>query len=540
MNYIITLSLLAAFPMDRLGQTVLMETPEGEISEAAQSEDLTQIAVSVYSYEDGTMKVMVNGKERGSYMGVWDLRFTKDGSLAYVALDDDNKMYFVLGSKTYGPYDYIGEYVLSEDGQHYAFRVGRGGAWNDEGYYFGGKYSVFHDGKMGKEYEFISSLTISPDGSEVSYVAHKGGKWDKRGSYSGGKMFVVRGEKEDKKYDWLFNLTYSPDGKHLAYIAASKGKWVKDEYMGGERMVVVDAKAPKKRYPMVTGIVFDSAGTACYIASLGGKWNENNYYVGGVYFLVTGESEGKKYDFAKGLVATKSGTVVYIAGEGGRWEDNNYVGGDYFIVQGKRKIGPYSYIGQPVVAREGDYYACMVSTGGRWDPSGYYEGGKYQVIPNFGAPSKEYDNINGNTIVLGDKEGFAFLAYEGGEWNEGSYEGGKVFGVCGQKESERYKVIFPASLNISPDGRHFSFTAQNPENGREFVVVDGQPLEGEHDYVFDRMLLSADGKYLAYNSVSDGKVYLNVVEVSKALRKPKEPEKKPDKGKDGKGGKGGK
>lgn len=532
MNHLIALSLLAAFPMDKMGQTVLMETPDGEVSEAVQSEDLTQIAVAIYSYEDDMMRVIVNGKEKGTYLSIWDLKFTKDGNLAYVALDTENKMYFVLGSKAYGPYDYVGEYVLSEDGQHYAFRIGTGGTWDEEGYYSGGKYAIFHDGKMGKEYEFISLLTLSPDGSEVSYVAHKGGKWGPGAIYDGGKMYVVRGNKEDKKYDWLFNLVYSPDSKHLAYIAGSKGKWVNGEYMGGERMVVVDAKAPKKKYPMVAGIVFDSAGTACYIAGLDGSWNENNYYVGGTYFLVTGESQGKKHDFAKGLVATKAGTVAYIAGEGGRWEAENYVGGDYFIVQGKRKTGPYNYIDLPVVAKEGDYYASLISTSGRWDPSGYYAEGKYMVVPNLGIPSKEYDNINGITIVLGEKEGFAFLAYEGGEWYEGSYEGGKVFGVCNQKESERYENIFPASLNISPDGKHFSFTAQNPENNKEFVVVDGQPLEGEYDFVFDKMLLSADGKYLAYNSVLENKVYLNVVEVAKALKKPKEP----DKGK-GKGGK---
>jgi len=534
MSYFITIGLFAAFPMDKIGQTVLMEAPDGEVSETAQSDDLTQVAVSFYSYEDGMMRVIVNGKEKGPYASVWDLRFTKDGNLAYVARDEDDKMYFVLGSKEYGPYDYAGEYVLSEDGQHYAFVVGKGGTWNEEGYYSGGKFSVFHDGSMGKEYDYISQLTLSPDGSEVSYIARKGGKWSGDATYSGGKMFVVRGGKEDKQYDLVSDLTYSPDGRHLAYIAGTGGKWVGEDYKGGERMVVVDAKALKKRYPFVEGIVFDSAGTVCYIASLNGKWNENDYYVGGVAFVVVGESEGKKYDFVKGLTATNSGTVIYIAGEGGRWEEGNYVGGDYYIVQGKRKIGPYNYISQPVVSKEGNYYACVASRGGRWDPSGYYAEGKYMVVPNLGNPSKEYESIAMNTLILGDKEGFAFLASEGGEWNEGSYDGGKVFGVCGQTESERYDVIFPASLNISPDGKHFSFTAQNPENSKEFVVVDGKPLEGEHDFVFDRMLLSPDGKYLAYNTVSDGKIYLNVVEVSEALRKPKEPEKKPDKGKGGK------
>ncbi len=529
MNYIISLGLLAAFPMDKMGQTVLMETPDGEVSEAVQSEDLTQIAASIYSYYDGMMRVTVNGQEKGTYASVWDLRFTKDGNLAYVALDEENRMYFVLGSKAYGPYDYVGEYVLSEDGQHYAFRIGKGGKWDDAGYYTGGKYAVFHDGKLGKEYEFITQLTLSPDGSEVSYVAHKGGKWGEDAIYYGGKVFVVKGAKEDKKYDQILELTYSPDGKHLAYIACSKGKWVEGQYVGGERVVVVDAKASKKKYPFVANIVFDSAGTACYVAGLDGTWNENNYYVGGTYFVVTGENPGKKHDFVKGLVATKAGTLAYVAGEGGRWEEENYIGGDYFIVQGKRKIGPYNYIDLPIAAKEGDYYVCMVSTGGRWDPSGYYSGGKYSVVPNLGTPSKEYDDINGANIVLGDKEGFAFLAYEGGEWYEGNYEGGKAFGVCNQKESERYDNIFPASLNISPDGKHFSMTAQNPENAKEFVVVDGKPLEGEYDFVFDRMLLSADGKYIAYNSVLEGKVYLNVVEVAKALKKPKEPDKGKDK-----------
>lgn len=536
MNHLIALSLLAAFPMDKQGQTVLMETPEGEVSEAVQSDDLTQIAVSVYSYWDGMMKIVVNGKEKGTYLRIWDLRFTKDGNLAYVALDAENKMYFVLGSKTYGPYDYVGEYVLSEDGQHYAFRMGRGGTWNDEGYYSGGKYAVFHDGNLGKEYEFISLLTLSPDGSEVSYVAHKGGKWSAYGAYDGGKMFVVRGAKEDKKYDWILGLAYSPNSKRLAYIAGSKGKWIEGEYVGGERMVVVDGKAPKKKYLMATGIVFDSSGTVCYIASPDGTWNANNFYVGGTYFVVTGESEGKKYDFIKGLVATKAGTVAYVAGEGGRWEEENYIGGDYYIVQGKRKTGPYNYIDLPVVAKGGDLYACVISTGGRWDPSGYYSGGKYRVVPNLGNISKDYDDINGSTLILGEKEGFAFLAYDGGEWYEGNYERGKIFGVWGSNESQRYDNIFPASLNISPDGKHCSFTTQNPENGKEFVVVDGKPLEGEYDFVFDKMLLSEDGKFLAYNSVLEDKVYLNVVEVAKALKKEKP--KEPEKPKGGKGGKG--
>ncbi|MGC8893485.1 MAG: hypothetical protein ACP5QG_01400 [candidate division WOR-3 bacterium] len=533
MNYLIAISLLAAFPMDKMGQTVLMETPSGEISEVVQSDDLTQIAMSIYSYDDSMMRVIVNGQEKGSYASVWDLKFTKDGNLAYVALDEENKMYFVLGSKTYGPYDYVGEYILSEDGQHYAFRIGKGGKWNESGYYSGGKYAVFHDGKLGKEYEFISLLALSPEGSEVSYVAHKGGKWSEDGAYNGGKMFVVRGGVEDKKYDWVSELIYSPDGKHLAYIAGSNGKMVDWQYVGGERVVIVDAKASKKKYPFVINLVFDSSGTACYIAGRDGSWSANNNYVGGTFFAVTGAGEGKKHDLVKGLIATKSGTLAYIAGEDGRWEEDQYIGGDYFIVQGKRKIGPYNYIDLPVVAKQGDYYACVVSTGGRWDPTGYYSGGKYSVVPSIGIPSKQYDDISGQTLILGDKEGFAFLAYEGGEWYEGSYEGGKVFGVCNQKESGRYNNIFPMSLNISPDGRHFSMTAQNPENSKEFIVVDGQPLEGENDFVFDRMLLSEDGKYLAYNSVVENKVYLNVVEVAKALKKEKPQE--PDKSKGGKG-----
>ncbi len=499
-----------------VGSTPIAPVEDYEVQEAVQSDDLSKLAV-VYVTETG-VRLEMNGELVGEFANVWDVSFTKDGNLVYVTLElDENgkdQMFFVMGDKKYGPYDYVGQYVISEDGQHYAFKIGTGGQWDETGYYTGGKYSVYHDGKQSKQYDMISNtIVLSPDGQEVAYVVRKGGKWNDEGSYVGGKEAVVRGSKKDSYHGLCYGLVYSPDSKHLAYLAVDGGKWRDGVYKGGKTKVYVDSKGMKKKYPFITNVVFDSKGTVYYIAGLNGKWSDDNQFYGGEYALVKNNKEGKKKPFIKGLAATQQGTVTYVYSEGGRWEDQNYVGGKYYIMSGPRRTGPYTYTSTAILSQKQDYFVYLVSEGGRWDPTGYYEGGKYTVRPNKGGASRSYDNIT--NIVLADSVGFAAVVYKGGQWSEGSYTDGDMLITWASYESPVYDYIFPESINLSKDGKNVAFTVPDSTQA-EHVVINGHMEENSHDFVFDRMLFSQDGKLLAYNSIDSGQVYLNVVKVPSA------------------------
>ena len=115
-------------------------------------------------------------------------------------------------------------------------------------------------------------------------------------------------------------------------------------------------------------------------------------------------------------------------------------------------------------------------------------------------------------MIFADSVGFALIGHKGGQWSGGSYEGGQMFVAWSTYESPAYDYIFPESVNLSRDGKNVSFTVQDTLQ-KEHVVVNGHMLEGAHDFVFDRMKFSPDGKFLAFNSVDSTQIYLNVVKV---------------------------
>ena len=508
----------------------IMDLPQGKTGSFVQSADMRSVALAT-RLTDGSTEIVLNGAGVDTCAGIAGFCFAAPGKLAYVATRKDGSMSFVLGEKEYGPYEYVGEYVVSANGLHYAFVIGKGGKWGGSAY-AGGKYSVLHDGAEGKEYDLVSGLLLSPTGEEVAYVAHKG-KWKKDGSYQDGKQFVVRGTKAEKGHGTCHNLVYSADGKHLAYIAVDKGKWADGAYRGGKAKVYLDGKGvTKNTFPYIPEMVLDSMDTPNYITADGGEWTEDWVYTHGTWRVARGKKLGKKYDFVKGLVSTAEGGVSYVAAERGKWTATGaYINAKFFVIEGKSRKGPYSWISEAWVAAKGNYFANIVSEGGRWDTTGYYEAGQYALTPNKGGRSKDYALIKG--VVLAEKGGFGFIAEESGHWNQGAYEGGTEFVVWGQKTSERYPCIVPGTLNLSPDGSHSAFVICDQALAKEFVVVDGFVLPDTADMMLSRMLFSADGRFLYYNSVRDGAVFLCTVDI------PALPIKSPAKvGESGPGGKG--
>lgn len=95
--------------------------------------------------------------------------------------------------------------IMSMDGQQHAFLTKRTGFGGNTNYL----YTVWRNGKQGREYENISNLKFTPDGQKLVYTAT-----------SNRKFFVIENEKEFGPYESLSHLGISPGGGSYAYLAS--------------------------------------------------------------------------------------------------------------------------------------------------------------------------------------------------------------------------------------------------------------------------------------------------------------------------------
>jgi hypothetical protein len=365
---------------------------------------------------------------------------------------------------------------------------------------------------VGKAYPAISGLVLSADASHWAYIALRDPA--KAAGQGGGAGFLVHDEAESQGWDYLGSLGLSRDGKRLACVAASGGTWAESargglRYGGGNWTVLVDGKAGDS-YDHVDFLSMSEDGRhLAFAASRGQAWGfvpgEGWDYSGGVTFVIRDGSPSPGYDLVSSLALSRDGKrLVYAAFRGGEWlgpsHGGGYGGGKGFVHRGEGQLEEYDWLGALVAGPGLSSWAIATGRGGEWIRSASgglsYGGGSYRVL----GPEGEGEAWDGLAFFQASADG-SVLAYAGGrsgEWRKNA-EGGWSYGkgswtvVAGQA---RFDLAYkPASLSLSPDGRHFAFYFPvkidrfdendlawwySPSDRPLRLVLDGKIQEGEY------------------------------------------------------------
>lgn len=252
------------------------------------------------------------------------------------------------------------------------------------------------------------------------------------------------------------SLKVSADSRRVAYAAKS----------GDKEFIVVDDKA-EKGYDYVTAPVFSLDGKrVAYYAKSDDK-----------EFAVVDREEGEKYDLIEWppIFSADGSRFAYCAGESGflkslifrRWS---------FVVDGK----------------EDEQYDTVYNNTFCFS----HDGKHYR----YGASSAEKRVIwveDGKEIDTGR---IADSAY--------GPTSPKQYNVVDEKEKKRYHDIGTGSLQFSPDGKRFAYTAKSGDGQKRFVIVDGKE-EKRYDEI-SKLNFSPDGKLVAYAAKSGDKWFVVV------------------------------
>jgi len=164
------------------------------------------------------------------------LQFTPDGELVYTAWEQ-KKPFVMIGEEKSDQFDVVQNPVMSPDGSHIAYIVGKGisvagavttppGCDTEEciqmfanmaGYAVGTRahtYFAVADGVMSLPYDEIANLAYSANGASLSFIGRRGDKWH-----------TVMDGKEGDSYDEIRGLQVSPDGKDHVYAARKGNVW---------------------------------------------------------------------------------------------------------------------------------------------------------------------------------------------------------------------------------------------------------------------------------------------------------------------------
>jgi Tol biopolymer transport system component len=211
------------------------------IPRVAFSPDSKSLAYVARSKADAF--VVLNGVKSQRFDGVSGVPvFSSDSNrLAYSVIEKvgkDIRMRLVVDGQPGAPYDFIGAYLFSRDGRHFAYAARRGE-----------KEMIVHGKIEHNAYDQVGIPIFSPRGRNLAYVIQDAGKWHvvenrEKGlpydmishpvfSSQGERMAylaslvpfyaVVADGKIQGSHLWAGEVVFSPDEKHLAYAAAGEG-----------------------------------------------------------------------------------------------------------------------------------------------------------------------------------------------------------------------------------------------------------------------------------------------------------------------------
>lgn len=376
--------------------------------------------------------------------------------LATIASDDKPPQAVPGHGEAPGAQDQPASYqvLFSESGTGVAYLVEKGG-----------KVSVLHNQKRGKEYAAVGTVVLSSDGRRIAYAALIDGKW----------RMVVDG-KEGRGFDTLLTPLFSPDCRHVAYLAKEGSTW----YM------VVDDRPNVGTMASYTTPEFSSDSTLiAYIETADS--NSNMRLI--VSDLTFGRQNVKRS--IGDLLFTTNREKTRIAAEQ--------------VVKGKHRIIDFAFA-KPDVVHEGPPYDIIerltVSDDGSSVAYCALKGGKRLLVLNDREESLPKGLLPELPVIRPDKKGAGLLL---------GFEGKISLHQSFYNSSEKGKTYDEAaSLTYSKDGRFYAYAARNGQNW--FVVANAK--EGP---AFDKVvtpLFSPDGKFLVYRARKEGKRFVVVADTN--------------------------
>lgn len=127
--------------------------------------------------------------------------FSKDGNHLCYSVARNGKQVLIVDGKERGIYDAVAEMRFSPSGDRFAFVVVEGSVRR-----------VITDGVAGNAYDTIGSLEFSPDGTTLAYPARANGKW----------LMVANDKPMGAPYDMISSPLFSPDSKHVIFLARTE------------------------------------------------------------------------------------------------------------------------------------------------------------------------------------------------------------------------------------------------------------------------------------------------------------------------------
>jgi hypothetical protein len=379
----------------------------------------------------------------------------------------------------------------------------------------GEEYLVVKRGERiftGKAYPAITGLALSADASHWAYIALKDPA--KAAGQDGGAGLLVRDEVEGPAWDYLGSLRLSRNGRVLACVAASGGTWAEAasrglRYGGGTWTVLVDGK-PGDSYDHVDFLSMSEDGRhIAFAASRGLAWgylpDEGWSYSGGRATVVSDGLASRGYDLVRALALSRDGKrMVFVASQGGEWlsagHGGGYAGGTSLVSAGPGAEMEYDWLGGLAADKDLSSWGIVAGRGGEWSRTAKgglsYGGGTFYVLGPKGE-GEAWDEV-ASFQASADGRNLLYAGGKGGEWRkdeEGNWHYGKgswTIVAGGRRLDLAFK---PASLSLSPDGRHFAYYYPirierfddkdlawwyTPADRPLRLVLDGTTLDGDY------------------------------------------------------------
>jgi Tol biopolymer transport system component len=169
------------------------------------------------------MRLVVDNKPGRPYDFIGAYLFSRDGEqLAYIAEKEKKKM-IVLNERELETYDSVGIPVFDPRGRHLAYQAQDGG-----------RSHMIKNGVKGPAFDTVSPPKFCPMGERMVYIGVK------LLDYA-----VIEDDTVVGKHMWAGDLALSPDGKHLAYAAGDEGK--------GSGLVIDGRKGDERFFSFIKG-----------------------------------------------------------------------------------------------------------------------------------------------------------------------------------------------------------------------------------------------------------------------------------------------
>ena len=345
------------------------------------SDDNKIVSYNVYRKEgEDTLWANANNGKVGKYYkatssSIWFI----NGEPAYWAWTKDDKKYFIVGRKEYGPYDKAYGLKLSEDKKHYSFIMETNGEnalvldgkklaipGEYEAYALGnnGKYAVAY--KNGGKIHVLQNgvtwpqtysetvwhqLRMTPDGNTLAGWFRKGAKW----------YVVINGVKEYGPYNSYYfvkageyySLFLGKSGDNVAYFTRLiEGNTTgKEFYLNGEK----NEKAPS--FPGIAPSFFQDESGGIIGVGLMGRVDVD----------IAAVADSAEAGADNPLKANYYGSQLIYTKKKGELT---------FVVEGKVESGPFLDAGYFTSSQSGKHYAYIAENkNGKW----VIVDGKYQT-----------------------------------------------------------------------------------------------------------------------------------------------------------------